>query len=444
MSHFIQQLEARRLFAGDISVNQAAGVVRLIASADATVTLRVERVNDASIRLIGDGVTIDGAASKRVRLGSNRLVMDFTRAASVHTTLSGVQMKRGVTWSAGNGTLSLENSVVGALNATDRLASDATLVLVTDSTISGDATLQLAKGDADVTLTNTTIGGNFTVRDKGGNSNVLLANSEVKGNASIATGKLRDRLTIESSRFRKEFALSAGDGNDTILFDRSEFAGKLSINDGGGRDAIQTRLSYDFNEGELGWSAGFADATESELEDPISTWGNLPTGLDGKGWTLGSTNRSDDVVMYLTRPVGKREGLVAGFDWVLDYDVRLASNAPSGGIGVGGATGEAVRLKVGASPERPTTSGEKHRLNLDVGDQGASGTHATAVGNIANGRAPEDPELYVDLEREGVHAYAVRGDDAGTVHLFVGTDSGYEGRTVVAYRGVDVTLRAVR
>ena len=444
MSHFVQSLEARRLFAGDIAVHQSDGVVRLIASEGATVDLRVERVDSRSVRLIGEGVTIDGAASKRVRLGSSRLVMDFTRAANVRTMLAGLQMKRGVTWSASNGSLSLQDSTVGALSASDRASKDATLVLLSDSTITGDANIQLDTGDNDLTLTNTTVGGNLMLRDRGGHNSVSLGNSEVKGNASLATGKLRDRFTVENSRFRKTFALSAGGANDTILLDRSDFAGKLAINDGDGRDAIQTRLAYDFNEGKLGWSAGFADYATNELEDPISTWGTLPTGLDGNGWTLGATNRADDTVMYLTRPVGQREGVVAGLDHVLDYNVRFASNAPSGGIGAGGAPGEAVRMKVGGSAEPLTTSDEKHRLNLDVGDQGNSGLDATTAGNIANGRSPDDPELYVDLDRQAVHAYTVRSDEAGTVHLFVGTDSGYEGRTVLAYRSVDVTLRAVR
>lgn len=209
------------------------------------------------------------------------------------------------------------------------------------------------------------------------------------------------------------------------------------------------RLSYDFNRGQQGWTSGFADWAGTQLEDPVAQHGALPSNVGGNGWTLGATNRSDDLVAYLTRKVGARDGIIGDASYVLDYEVFVASNSRSNAPGVGGAEGESVVFKFGASGDAPSTSGELHRLNIDVGDQFTSGPAASNGGNIANGRdasqyPDENDKVYVKMSRKHTHTFPVKSNADGSMHLFVGTESGYEGRTVMLYRRVDVTLRTTR
>jgi hypothetical protein len=104
---------------------------------------------------------------------------------------------------------------------------------------------------------------------------------------------------------------------------------------------------------------------------------------------------------------------------------------------------------MGASPLTPATSGELNRLNIDIGDQTNSGPAASVSGHIANGRdagefPDEENKPYVKMNRQHTHTYPVQANADGNLNLFVGTESGYEGRTVLIYRRVDVTLRTQR
>ncbi|HEY0008480.1 MAG TPA: hypothetical protein VGB55_07145, partial [Tepidisphaeraceae bacterium] len=280
-------------------------------------------------------------------------------------------------------------------------------------------------------------------------ANLQMADSRVLGRrTSVLTGDAADTISITNSVFAGRFALATAGGQDRISFDRARF-GTTRIDDGAGLDAIEIRLSYNFDRGPLGWQAGFADYTGAQLEDPVAKHDTLPTNIGGRGWQVGATNRSDDLVSYLTRGIGRREGLVADAAYVLAFDVAFASDARNNAGGIGGAEGESVVLKLGASPQTPTTSGELNRLNIDIGDQFTSGPAASTSGNIANGRdanvyPDSDNRPYVKVRREHTHTYPVQSSADGTLNLFVGTESGYEGRTVLLYRRVDVTLRTQR
>jgi hypothetical protein len=212
------------------------------------------------------------------------------------------------------------------------------------------------------------------------------------------------------------------------------------------------RVSYDFREGEQGWAAGFADYPpgEEQFYELASGPRDLPTGAEpqGTGYMLAGNNHSDDLFMFLKRKLGPAEGIRPNTDYRLNYTIVLASNAPSGCLGVGGAPGEGVTLKAGGGDIEPVPVEQDglYRLNVDKGEQTNSGRAAEAVGDIANGVPCEEAAAgdypYVSLTREHEGQISARSSASGELWLLVGTDSGFEGLTTLYYQRIEVVLSA--
>lgn len=214
-------------------------------------------------------------------------------------------------------------------------------------------------------------------------------------------------------------------------------------------DAV--RLTYDFENGSDGWASEVTDYTEATRpEDVLSETGVAPPGLDaGSGFFhLAASNPSDDVFAYLLREVTADAGLVGDRTYVADVTVAFASDAPTGCAGIGGAPGESVYLKVGASSEQPVPISQDggSRLSVDKGGQSQGGDAAVVAGTIENGIPCEealeaDPPPYAMVSLSGELEVTTAED--GSLWLFVGTDSGFEGRTSIYYDRIEVTLTPV-
>ncbi len=211
-------------------------------------------------------------------------------------------------------------------------------------------------------------------------------------------------------------------------------------------------LEFDFRDGTRGWVAGFAEYSP-EMEDMMLEAGLKPLppelGINGTGYYLQGMNRSDDLFMFLKRRLGTADGVVAGQDYRLQFTVVFASNAASGAVGIGGAPGESVFLKAGASMVEPEVYLDSdtgyYVMNVDKGSgNSGDGTAASVIGHIANGLSPEQGPRYVSLERQHEHEYTVTASQDGELWLLVGTDSGYEGLTCVYYQRITVALIPVK
>jgi len=212
------------------------------------------------------------------------------------------------------------------------------------------------------------------------------------------------------------------------------------------------RLDFDFRQGVQGWEAGFAEYSP-EMEGMMLEAGIRPLssklGINGTGYYLQGMNHSDDLFMFLKRRLGTDDGVVPGQEYRVRFTIVFASNAPSGGMGIGGSPGESVYLKAGAStvePEVHLDSTDNHyRMNVDKGSgNSGSGTAASVVGYIANGLSAEENPRYVSLERQHEHNYTVTASPDGELWLLVGTDSGFEGLTGIYYQRIAVTLTPVK
>lgn len=215
--------------------------------------------------------------------------------------------------------------------------------------------------------------------------------------------------------------------------------------------AQTVEIEYDFHRGSQGWTMDFADylpnsGTHYELE---TAWRFIPRKLTlapKRGLYIQGHNRSDDLFMFLKRRLNAQDGVVAGRTYRVEYVIRLASKAPTGCGGIGGAPGEGVYLKAGASPVEPLAVLQANgwlRMNVDKGNQSQGGTAASVAGNIANGIPCDDafPNFpYALIERNHQHTTNVTANAGGEIWLLIGTDSGFEGLTSLYYQSVRVKL----
>jgi hypothetical protein len=200
-------------------------------------------------------------------------------------------------------------------------------------------------------------------------------------------------------------------------------------------------VSFDFAKQQHGWVAGFADYTDvyeglelnaemALLPEPLNPSGKIT------GFKVQGDNKPDDLFMFIKR---KMTGLKPNKQYTVDATIRFASDAPIGGIGIGGAPGEAVFMKAGAVNFEPTVSKNAqgtYTVNLDKGNQGQGGKDMKIIGNIAK---PDDGPGYVSLVRKA-EDITVKTNDQGEFWLIIGTDSGYEGMTRLYYQQIDVRI----
>jgi hypothetical protein len=204
----------------------------------------------------------------------------------------------------------------------------------------------------------------------------------------------------------------------------------------------------DFNEGQDQWTAGFTDYPAGEWDSAafelMFEYAPLPAPLQHrKGMMLSGNNHSDDLFMFIKRKVS---GLSPETVYALDFDVEFASNAPTGAIGAGGAPGESVYLKAGASSLEPkkVVDGGTCVLNIDKGNQSTGGEDLIVLGNI--GVAPNVND-YTLIERSSSQynyqhntPFMARTNSKGELWLIVGTDSGFEGTTTLYYTRISIVF----
>ncbi|HMV07890.1 MAG TPA: hypothetical protein PK325_03555 [Cyclobacteriaceae bacterium] len=207
-----------------------------------------------------------------------------------------------------------------------------------------------------------------------------------------------------------------------------------------------TRLysfTYSFRDSLSGWEADFADYPEDSatyhLQAGLETLPyNINTDSTKNAIRLSGNNHSDDLFMFIKR---KLSGLRKNTTYQVLFNVKLASNAPTGTLGAGGAPGESVYVKVGAStiePEKQLVDGF-YVMNIDKGDQSTAGENMVVVGNIGVASTTVNYAIITRFNSSANAVYATT-NDAGELWLIIGTDSGYEGITTLYYTQVDVYL----
>ncbi|MEM1125781.1 MAG: hypothetical protein AAGI71_03950 [Bacteroidota bacterium] len=204
-------------------------------------------------------------------------------------------------------------------------------------------------------------------------------------------------------------------------------------------------LLFDFREGTNGWTAGFADYPpgEEDFYELEAGLAMLPASLDEtrQAFRISSSNRSDDVFMFLKR---RLDDLAPNTTYATQFRVEFASDGGIGCAGIGGAPGEAVAVKAGASALEPAPRVDEtvglYRMNVDKGDQSQPGQDALVLGHVAVDVPCQGGTFKLKTLTSEDGAFSARTDAQGQLWLLVGTDSGYEGITTLYYTQIEVQL----
>jgi hypothetical protein len=216
----------------------------------------------------------------------------------------------------------------------------------------------------------------------------------------------------------------------------------------GESDGAATRsMDFSFERGEQEWTGDFAEYPVGDEEDMRLEYDRrtLPAEVDSTehGLYLQGFNTSDDLFMYLKRRI---TGLKPNTRYALTMRLEIASASPSGCAGIGGQPGESVWVKIGASTVEPQTvqKDEDQEFNVDKGGQSTGGDAAMVVGNAANGVNECHGAPFRMITRHNLgEAITATTDETGSLWIFTGTDSGFEGPTALYYDRIEVQLKAV-
>lgn len=207
-------------------------------------------------------------------------------------------------------------------------------------------------------------------------------------------------------------------------------------------------VNDDFRAGLRGWTTGFADY--SPVHGDLGLVGELrplpiELGVGGTGLMMTGQNSSDDLFMFLTKRLGRLDGIVPNQPYEVVFTLTFASNVGENCGGIGGSPGDSVYLKAGATGDEPRVvldPFENHyRMTVDIGNQSVGGAAASVAGNIVNGSmscSGDAPFASVTLHHQ--HTSIVTSDPLGDLWLLVGTDSGFEGRTTLYYQSISAVV----
>jgi hypothetical protein len=200
-------------------------------------------------------------------------------------------------------------------------------------------------------------------------------------------------------------------------------------------------LSYTFDKSDEGFETIFADypAGQETFYELASGSAPIPN-VGGTGMMVAGNNHSDDLWMSVAHGIGLNEGVVPGTKYNVTITTKIASNAPTGCFGVGGAPGEALWIKgnvVTTKPRATTVAGNK-KFSANKGNQAENGA-AASFGNLGNGdECDGSAPVYKIIERTATTQ--VTAPWTGQLYLYLGTDSGFEGKTTYFIDDIKVTL----
>ena len=206
----------------------------------------------------------------------------------------------------------------------------------------------------------------------------------------------------------------------------------------------QIDLNFDFEQNMEDWLGGFADlpAEGQDIYELEISHSALPeeTNEQGNSIRIQGHNRSDDLFMFIKKHI---HGLEPNTRYQIIFEVELASQYPETSMGIGGSPGGSVFLKVGATTTEPTVvldvSNQFLQMNIDKGNQIEEGDDMINIGTIGI----EGEEFkYQLIQRNNVERpFEVTTDSDGGFWAMVGTDSGFEGLTVLYYNEIRLTLK---
>lgn len=203
---------------------------------------------------------------------------------------------------------------------------------------------------------------------------------------------------------------------------------------------LAENVDFSFSQDNNQWVGDFCDyPIDQELFYELEWgWVNVPE-MNTKGMFLSGNNHSDDLFMFIKRPI---MGLKPNTLYDLTFTVDIVADVPVGhDVGVGGSPGQSVYFKVGAASIEPQKirMNNFYYLNVDKGDQSQGGKNAIVVGTL--GRTGSTNRFY-SKQFKNMTPLSMKTDGEGKLWLFLGTDSGYEGTTMFFVTKISVQAEA--
>lgn len=261
---------------------------------------------------------------------------------------------------------------------------------------------------------------------------LLLTGAVVLCSACTGGGEGSSSTSLSSSLSSAGFSSVASSHSSVIA--SSTRSTSSAVNSSAGIAVLEFNLQFDHT-----WMAGFADYPKGDesFYQLKSDAVNLPAPLqDLAGVYVSGSNHSDDLFMYVKK---KFTGFDANTQYHIEFDLTFATNTPRDCFGVGGAPGEGVTVKAGASTQEPIALEDGsgyYRMNIDIGSQTNSGSDAIALGNIASSRecgSAGDDTYELKTLSHGMNSFDVYSNAEGEVWFLFGTDSGFEAITNIYY-----------
>ncbi|MFW5865104.1 MAG: hypothetical protein ACOCUE_03475 [Candidatus Izemoplasmataceae bacterium] len=207
-------------------------------------------------------------------------------------------------------------------------------------------------------------------------------------------------------------------------------------------------LMYDFSEDYDGFNALFShyylvnNYNFYDEYNPIFYRTILPDS-DEHGLFLSSLNTSDDVLMILHKKLDTTNGLHPNTTYQIQVNFDIYTNVAANQVGVGGAPGEGLFVKAGATNRLPsnhlTNANQFVDVNFFQNNQGGDAVDFKTIGNIAKEHSTDDSwEL-----KSFTHTLMATTNEFGELWIVFGTDSGFEGTTSIYYTNVMIRLNEI-
>jgi len=205
------------------------------------------------------------------------------------------------------------------------------------------------------------------------------------------------------------------------------------------QDNKEIKFAFNFQNGTDSWLGGFSDYPVGLENIYKLQFGHsrLPENLDQTKYSLiiSGNNYSDDLFMFIKRKI---VNLKPNANYILTFNLQIASQYPQTAIGIGGSPGGSVALKVGAATQEPISiiSNGFNRMNIDKGNQADSGVDMKTIGTIG---IPGNNFIYTLINRSNSsNPFLCRSNNSGEIWVIIGTDSGYEGNTTIYFSNVEL------
>lgn len=203
-------------------------------------------------------------------------------------------------------------------------------------------------------------------------------------------------------------------------------------------------FTYNFSAGYDNWQGDFSDYPVGEEDFYLLDFNRttLPEPLDTNKYSLMITgdNHSDDLFMFLKRKI---TGLLPNTAYELVITVEFASNAPTNAPGVGGAPGEGVTVKAGATLIEPQKIiiDNYYQMNIDKNDQQQPGEDMDVIGHV--GVSDTTTEFTLITRDNETYPFYITTGSSGEVWVCIGTDSGYEAVTTLFYNQITLVFTSI-